>query len=297
MPAPPTSHETQPPASTDSLAWRRHIPALATAAAGIRQASDAWDAVSGSFCDHDGWPDDLEEYADGKAKRDAEAWKHVEVFLAHGPEVLAGVRAAATGTDYVEEPISDDLRRLREINTTLERAGQFQHEWDQVMAPAEGSQPSSFQLYERRAEDIRNAEGWHYADKLSFQGPALVRAADYLADRIQSEQPSQTDRAQVALAQTHRFLESTANWCRDRGALASAGELELRASLSDDLIDDAQLLPESLVTESAAVSRDQRQEQAARLPSPTASTTKPAPVLPAGGPPAAAAAPVAVRRR
>lgn len=202
MPTPPASHETQPSASTDPLAWRRHIPALATAAVGIRQASDAWDAVSDSFCDHDGWPTYEEEYADGKAKRDAEAWKHVEVFLAHGPEVLAGVCAAATGTDYVEEPISDDLRRLRGIDTTLERTGQIQHEWDQVMALMEGSQPGSLQLYERPANEIRNAEGWHYADELSFQGSALVRAADYLANRMDAEQPSQTKRADVALARS-----------------------------------------------------------------------------------------------
>ena len=202
MPTPPASHETQPPTSTDPLAWRRHIPALATAAAGIRQASDAWDAVSDSFCDHDGWPTYEEEYADGKVKRDAEAWKHVEVFLAHGPEVLAGVRAAATGADYVEGPISDDLRRLHGIDTTLERAGQIQHEWDQVMALMEGSQPGSLQRYESQTEEIRNAEGWHYADELSFQGPALVRAADYLADRMDPDQPSQANRAEVALARS-----------------------------------------------------------------------------------------------
>ena len=202
MPTPPASHETQPSASTDPLAWRQHIPALASAAAGIRQASDAWDAVSDSFCDHDGWPTYEEEYADGKAKRDAEAWKHVEVFLAHGPEVLAGVRAAVTGADYVGGPISDDLRRLPGIDTTLERAGQIQHEWDQVMALMEGSQPGSLQLYESQAKEIRNSEGWHYADELSFQGPALIRAADYLVNRMDSDQPSQTDRTQVALARS-----------------------------------------------------------------------------------------------
>jgi hypothetical protein len=202
VPTPPASHETQPSASTDPLAWRRHIPTLASAAASIRQASDAWDAVSDSFCDHDGWPTYEEEYADGKAKRDAEAWKHVEVYLAHAPEVLAGVRAAATGADYVEGPISDDLRRLRGIDTTLERAGQIQHEWDQVMALMEGSQPGSLQLYESQAKEIRNSDGWHYADELSFQGPALVRAADYLTDRMQTDQPSQTNRAEVALARS-----------------------------------------------------------------------------------------------
>ncbi|GAA2314768.1 hypothetical protein Scani_48480 [Streptomyces caniferus] len=198
----PSSAENRSPAITDPLAWRLHVPALASAAAGIERASDAWDAVSDSFCDRDGWPIGEEGYADGKVKRDAEAWKHVEVFLAHGPEVLAGVRATASGADYVEGPVSQDLRRLRGIDTTLERAGQLRHEWDQIMALMDASLPGSRKIYESRAERIRNADGWRYADELSFQGPALVRAADYLVGRADSDQPSQTERARVALARS-----------------------------------------------------------------------------------------------
>ncbi|MGW4492347.1 hypothetical protein [Streptomyces sp. NPDC004376] len=182
--------------------WRRHLQALAAAAAGIRQASDDWDAVSDSFCDEDGWPLDEKGYADGKVKRDAEAWKHTEVFLDHGPEVLAGVRAAADGPDYVEGPISDDLRPLSGIDTILERAGQVRHEWDQIMALMEASQPGSLQLYQEQAEEHRNAEGWHYADELSYQGPALVRVAEHLADRADAEPASQTERARVALTRS-----------------------------------------------------------------------------------------------
>ncbi|WP_371793459.1 hypothetical protein OG285_05690 [Streptomyces sp. NBC_01471] len=184
------------------MAWQQHVPALASAADGINQASDAWDAVSDSYCDDDGWPIDEKGYADGKVARDAEAWKHVEVFLAHGSEVLAGVRAAACGLDYVEGPVSEDLRRLRGIDTTLERAGQIQHEWDQVMTLMDASLPGSREIYASRAQEIRNSEGWHYASELSFQGPALARAADYLATRIDREQPAQTERAQVALTRS-----------------------------------------------------------------------------------------------
>lgn len=202
MPTSAASNESQPPATTDHPAWRQHVPALASAAAGIRQASDAWDAVSDSFCDEDGWPIDEKGYADGKVKRDAEAWKHVEVFLAHGPEVLAGVRAAADGADYVEGPISEDLRRLHGTDTNLERAGQIRHEWDQVMALMDASQPGSREIYTAEAEEIRNSEGWHYADELSFQGPALARAGGYVANRVDPDQPSQTERAQVALARS-----------------------------------------------------------------------------------------------
>ncbi|GAA2935588.1 hypothetical protein ACFPN0_21830 [Kitasatospora cinereorecta] len=82
--------------------------------------------------------------------RDAEEWKHVEVFLAYGPEVLAGVRAAAHGADYVEGPVSADLRRLRGIDTTLERAGRIRHEWDQIMALMDDSLPGSREIYASR---------------------------------------------------------------------------------------------------------------------------------------------------
>ncbi|MFE6101317.1 hypothetical protein ACFVQ4_15265 [Streptomyces laurentii] len=181
------------------MPWRRHIPALAAAVAGIRQASDAWDAVSDSFCDAAGRPVDEQEYGDGKVKRDAEAWQHVEVFLDHGPEVLAGVYAAARSTDYAEGPVSEDLRWLRSIDTTLENAGRFQREWEQILVLMDASMPGSRQLYEGRAKEERNADGWHYADELAVRGPALVRAAAHLVGRADTEQ---SVRARAALARS-----------------------------------------------------------------------------------------------
>jgi hypothetical protein len=100
-----------------------------------------------------------------------------------------------------------------------------------------------------------------------------------------------------ALAQLHQFLESAANWCRDRGALDSAGELESWTTRLDELIEDTQLLPESLAIESDWRSTNARRKEVALQPSPTASTAKPASVRPADAPRAGAAAPSAVRRR
>lgn len=157
----PNSPASRASAVADHVAWRQHIPALAAAAAGIKRASDDWDAVSDSFCDKDGWPLDEKGYADGKVKRDATAWEHVEVFLAHGPEVLAGVRAAATGADYVEGPVSKDLRQVHGVGTALERAGQIRHQWEQVIALMDASLPGSRELYRERAKEERNSEGWH----------------------------------------------------------------------------------------------------------------------------------------
>ncbi|MGW6681138.1 hypothetical protein ACWGBO_14760 [[Kitasatospora] papulosa] len=198
----PSSGDNQPSQATDPLAWRRHLPALASATAGINEACDAWDTVSDSLCDADGCPLDDKVYGDGKVKRDAEAWKHAEVFLDHGPEVLAGVRAAADGPDYVEGPISDDLRRIRGIDTILFRAEELRHEWDGVMALMDGSQPSVLHLYQERAEELRNTEGWHYAHELSYQGTALVRAGEYLAGRADAERPAPSERARVALTRS-----------------------------------------------------------------------------------------------
>ncbi|MFJ3283049.1 hypothetical protein [Streptomyces halstedii] len=198
----PSSGDKQPSQATDPLAWRRHLPALASAAAGINEACDAWDAVSDSLCDADGWPLDDKVYGDGKVKRDAEAWKHAEVFLDHGPEVLAGVRAAADGPDYVEGPISDDLRRIRGIDTILFRAEELRHEWADVMALMDGSQPSVLHLYQERAEEHRNTEGWHYSHELGSKGLALVRVGEYLAHRADTERPAQTERARVALTRS-----------------------------------------------------------------------------------------------
>ncbi|MFE0496460.1 hypothetical protein ACFW2M_17365 [Streptomyces albidoflavus] len=202
----PSSGDNQPSRATDPLAWRRHLPALASAVSGINEACDAWDAVSDSLCDADGRPLDDKVYGDRKVKRNAEAWKHAEVFLDHGPEVLAGVRAAADGPDYVEGPISDDLRRIRGIDTILLRAEELLHKWEGVMALIDGSQPSVLRLYQERAEEHRNSEGWHYAHELSYQGPALVRAGEYLADRADAERPAPSERARVALARSTQHV-------------------------------------------------------------------------------------------
>lgn len=62
--------------------------------------------------------------------------------------------------------------------------------------------PGSRELYEERAREIRNSEGWHYADELSYSGAALARAADHLADRIGDDRSAHTGRIQAALARS-----------------------------------------------------------------------------------------------
>ncbi|MFF5336890.1 hypothetical protein [Streptomyces sp. NPDC013181] len=181
---------------------RVQIQALRAAAAGIVQASADWDDISGTLCDAEGWPIDDKVYTDGKVARDASAWTHVETFIAHGPRVLAHTREAATSRDYDHGPASTDLRRMRGIDTTLERAQALQTEWEQVVALMDGSQPGSRELYEDQAREIRNSEGWHYADELIRQGPALVRAADHLLSRADTERRAGELRRDAALTRS-----------------------------------------------------------------------------------------------
>ncbi|MGW2658348.1 hypothetical protein ACWC1D_32445 [Streptomyces sp. NPDC001478] len=181
---------------------RLRIQTLQTAAEGIVQALAAWDAASDTLCDSDGWPLDDAVYADGKVARDAKAWRNVEIFLAHGPQVLAYVRTAARGSDYVEGPVSDGLRRLRGIETTLDHAGKIHTEWDEVMALMDDSLPGSRELYKNNAMEIRNSEGWHYAEELTRQGPALTRTARHLADRAQQADRLSEARSHAALARS-----------------------------------------------------------------------------------------------
>ncbi|NEA56580.1 hypothetical protein G3I60_21185 [Streptomyces sp. SID13666] len=188
--------------------WQVRIQALAAAADGIRQASDRWDAVSDSLCDEDGWPIDEENYADGNVARDAAAWEHVETFLAHGPAVLAGVRAAATGADYADGPISSDLRRLHGIDTDLTRAAEIRREWQEAIALVTSSTHGSRDIYEVQTRELRNAEGWHHADELAGSGKALVRAAEPLTGRLGIPPGAPERRIQAALQRSAMGLRS-----------------------------------------------------------------------------------------
>ncbi|MFI5804391.1 hypothetical protein [Streptomyces sp. NPDC051561] len=124
---------------------------------------------------------------------------------------------------------------------------------------------------------------------------ALHTAPDI--DRFTEVYEHTVDEDHGAFPQMRQFLESAANWCRDRGALNSAGELESWTIRLEELIEDVRLLPEALAIESAGRSRSERRKQPALQPAPPASTTKPAPVRPADGPRTGATAPPVVRRR
>lgn len=173
------------PAAADRTAWRAHVPALAAAADGIRQATAHEEDISGFSLDRYGCVVYKNGKAGARSAREAAAWEHVTVFLTHGSEVLAGVRAAAQRTDYLDGPIGEDLRRLRGIETVITMASETRRHWDAVIALLDA--PADVrETYVRRAREIRNAEGRQYADKLAVQGPALVHAAEVISARLEA---------------------------------------------------------------------------------------------------------------
>jgi hypothetical protein len=182
----------------EQAVWRVRVRALAKAAAGIAQASEQWNALAESFRAADG-RFDTAGYKEGKAVRNAVAWQHVETFLAHGHEVLAGVKAAVTGADYIRSPISADLREARIVASTLARATTMRSGWEDVTSGLATAPPGTREIYLERAHRLRDADGWRYAEELSHSGAALARAAAHLTDRIGTRTPTDTDRVQAAL--------------------------------------------------------------------------------------------------
>ncbi|MFC4035150.1 hypothetical protein ACFO3J_27300 [Streptomyces polygonati] len=185
----------------EQAVWRVRVRALTEAADGIAQASARWDTLADSFRDADGRINTA-GYNEGKAARNAAAWQHVETFLAHGHEVLAGVKATTTGADYLHGPISADLRQMRGIDSVLARAATMRSSWEDAASALAAAPPGTREIYLERAHRLRDLDGWRYADELSFSGAALARAAAHLIDRIGTEQPPADRRADAALTRS-----------------------------------------------------------------------------------------------
>ncbi|WP_052440953.1 hypothetical protein [Streptacidiphilus anmyonensis] len=179
--------------------WQVRVRALTAAANGIEEALAAWDAVSESLCDEQGWPLDDAAYSAGKITRDARAWEHVETFLALGPDVLADVRSLLVDDDRVAGPFSEDLRRMAGIDTTLARTAAIREEWEQVTALMEGIMPGLTVADAAEIAAARNEDGWAYAHELTRNGRALASAAAKLSERVKTQGSPRSQRTQAAL--------------------------------------------------------------------------------------------------
>jgi hypothetical protein len=182
--------------------WQVRVRALTTAADGIEEALAAWDDVSDSLCDEQGWPLDDAAYEAGKITRDARAWANVETFLALGPDLLADVRGLLVDDDRTSGPLSEDLRRMSGIDTTLAGAAAVREEWEQVTALMDAIMPGLTEADATEAEIARNEDGWEHADDLTRNGRALASAAEKLTDRMSAQRSPDSQRTRAALSRS-----------------------------------------------------------------------------------------------
>jgi hypothetical protein len=190
--------------------WSARIGILAHATIEIRQALDSWDAVSDSYADPSGIPED-EAWGEGQALRDARAWSGVQVYLQHAPAVLEGIASVTSGADHLVGRLSTDLRAMEGVARHLSAAAGIHQDW-QARARTAPLKELPF------LADERNAEIWHHATELETGGDAMLRVARQVTDRIGAppdppggavvHRPAPTPippgLAAVAVATTHR---------------------------------------------------------------------------------------------
>lgn len=120
----------------------------------------------------------------------------------HGHEVLAGVKATATGADYLHGPISADLRESRIVGSVLARAAEMRDGWLYAVSVLATAPPGPREIYLERARRLHNSDGWRYSEELSSSGAALARAAAHLTDRIGTNVPPEASRVHAAQARS-----------------------------------------------------------------------------------------------
>ncbi|RCG23945.1 hypothetical protein DQ392_04375 [Streptomyces reniochalinae] len=183
------------------------LAAIPEAAERGRKALEDWDAVSDSLCDDNHEPLD-ERYDTRQHQRDAEAWTAFEPFLDHGPELLAQAEEdfRALHQDY-ENPDFEIIRRRRSQLTALHHAvegGRRERDtWKYADEMILRDHPRGSE-FRRRAEILRNAEGWHYA--LTFADNADVLVEIDQATRVQAG----AGRGRTAQAEAARARSTTA---------------------------------------------------------------------------------------
>jgi hypothetical protein len=166
------------PRYRQSLASIR-IPALRRAHRLAEQALDEWDAVSDSYCDEHGFPRDEHAYGLRQAQRDADAWRHFETFLFHGPAAIEHAQAAVAGC--APSPATADRWRyqLRALADALTAGARVRDDWESRLALLRNHQgdPDRKRAFDD-AVDTRNAEGWSAVDGFIKHAPALLAIND-----------------------------------------------------------------------------------------------------------------------
>ncbi|WP_405466731.1 hypothetical protein OG783_29005 [Streptomyces jietaisiensis] len=156
--------------------WSARIGHLAHATIEIRQAMDSWDAVSDSYADPSGMPED-QAWGEGQALRDTRAWNGVQLYLEHAPAVLEGIASVTSGAEYLTGGLSSDLRAMEGVARHLSAVVAIHQEWQTRLSTAPTKELPFL-------ADERNAEIWHHATELEGAGDAMLRVARRVTDRI-----------------------------------------------------------------------------------------------------------------
>ncbi|MFF4285667.1 hypothetical protein ACFY0R_10105 [Streptomyces sp. NPDC001633] len=155
---------------------------VADALSAGQRALDAWDAVSDSLADEQGWPLDDETYGLRAQRRDAEVWDQFEVFLDHGPALIGTV------TKHLDE-VTDQIPRgpaeqlLGAMRGVLERGRDAIASWRENVS----------QLGDQAFDDAvaeRNADVWDAMVTWLARSPDFIKLARSAAPSPASSIPA-----------------------------------------------------------------------------------------------------------
>ncbi|MEV7122897.1 DUF6884 domain-containing protein [Kitasatospora griseola] len=164
---------------------------VATAARGIKQAIDDWDAVNDSYVDDNGTVVDTRGYETGIVERDLAAWKHFSTVLEHGAPFLL---------------LTKDTPRVKHAHTTLVEtlSTAYSTLHKMIDSPQTGDHP----LREEAAAEI-----WHEMSSWAEHAPTVIDAhrsaeADHTA--VAPPRPTRPDRSRPVRAAVEQ-LPTTAH--------------------------------------------------------------------------------------
>ncbi|MGY4968340.1 hypothetical protein ACWGCC_03795 [Streptomyces nigrescens] len=151
-------------------AHRLRTDQVAAALDAGQQALDAWDAVSDSLADEQGFPLDDDVYGRRVQQRDAEVWEQFQIYLDHGAALLDTTEAHLAKQHHVD-------RQLMVMRGLLQRGHDDVALWRQEFARVrKAPEPQRDTLYAQVVAE-RNADAWDAMVTWLEQGPDLIPLA------------------------------------------------------------------------------------------------------------------------
>ncbi|MFJ1707628.1 hypothetical protein [Kitasatospora sp. NPDC088346] len=140
-----------------------------------------------------------EDIRDLGATRTRGLWSHVEVLLANGPHLLAGIRAATVADDHLDPAVGPQLPTLQTTADALTRLQEIRTTWEEATPPGTGAESAPER---RRLEELRDHQARPYALQLA-NGP-LPDLAAHVTARIGAPVPDPDATARAARARSTR---------------------------------------------------------------------------------------------